>query len=96
MKHLKLNYNLHYKKLLNLFNLNFLALFVINFYKTFLSNYFVNSCRFIPSCSEYGKIAFQSQPFHRACWLTFKRILRCHPCGSYGYDPIPRSSQKHE
>lgn len=79
------------KELLILINnqLKFLALFCINFYKTFLSNYFGNGCRFIPSCSDYGKSAFQSQSFLRACWLILRRLMKCRPGGACGYDPVP-------
>ena len=70
--------------------LKFLALLVINFYRVFLSNYFGNGCRFVPSCSEYGKHAFQTHGFVRAFLLTAKRIGKCRPGGSYGYDPVPQ------
>lgn len=88
---LKKYYNHIYKRLLIRINsqLRFLVLLFINFYKIFLSNYFGNNCRFVPSCSDYGKLAFQSQPFLKACWLTISRISRCYPGGPYGYDPVP-------
>ena len=65
------------------------VLFVIDFYRTFLSSYVGNGCRFTPSCSEYGKRAFESQPFFKALALMVKRILKCRPGGPYGYDPVP-------
>ena len=79
------------KGLLGSFNsrLNFLALLAINIYKVFLSNYVGNGCRFFPSCSEYGNIAFKSYMFPMALWLTFKRVAKCYPGGPSGYDPVP-------
>ena len=66
-----------------------IAVFLIKFYKTVISPLFPSSCRFIPSCSEYGLIAFQRYEFKKAFMLTTKRILRCRPGGPKGYDPVP-------
>ncbi len=46
-------------------------------------------CRFIPSCSEYAKQAVVKYGTMRGIQLIIKRILRCNPFGSFGYDPIP-------
>ncbi|MCL1797220.1 MAG: membrane protein insertion efficiency factor YidD [Eggerthellaceae bacterium] len=59
------------------------------FYKAVLSPVLPASCRFIPTCSEYGLIAFQKYGFLKGFWLTTKRILRCRPGGPHGYDPVP-------
>ena len=45
--------------------------------------------RLTPTCSEYGLIAFQRYGFCRGLKLTVKRVLRCRPGGSHGYDPVP-------
>jgi len=45
-------------------------------------------CRFDPSCSEYAKQAFSKYGLFRASFKTIKRLLKCHPFGSYGYDPV--------
>ena len=50
-------------------------------------------CRFNPSCSEYALQAIQMHGAFRGSWLAFKRILRCNPWGSFGFDPVPA---KHE
>jgi putative membrane protein insertion efficiency factor len=53
-------------------------------------------CRFEPSCSRYGLEAVQT---HGACvgsWLALRRILRCHPWGACGHDPVPpRRTPRH-
>ncbi len=46
-------------------------------------------CRFSPTCSEYAIQALQQHGVFRGSWLTMKRILRCHPWGGAGYDPVP-------
>lgn len=50
-------------------------------------------CRFEPSCSEYGRQAFDRFPFPHALGLTVARILRCHPFHKGGYDPLPERRQ---
>ena len=46
-------------------------------------------CRHAPTCSHYGAEAFRIHRFWRAFWLTLSRVLRCHPFGSHGFDPVP-------
>ena len=47
------------------------------------------NCRFEPTCSQYGLIAFQRYPFMKALKLTAKRLSKCRPGGPHGYDPVP-------
>lgn len=47
------------------------------------------SCRFYPSCSEYSKQAFLLYSPLEAALFTIKRLLKCNPFGSFGYDPVP-------
>jgi uncharacterized protein len=46
-------------------------------------------CRFHPTCSMYSIEAVRTHGAIRGCWLTAKRILRCHPFGGHGFDPVP-------
>lgn len=46
-------------------------------------------CRFVPSCSQYAVDAVTRYGVFKGSWLSIKRILRCNPWGSGGYDPVP-------
>lgn len=66
-----------------------LAVALIMFYRMVISPLFPASCRFVPTCSEYGLIAFKRYGFRKGFVLTAKRILKCRPGGPHGYDPVP-------
>jgi hypothetical protein len=51
-----------------------------------------NSCRFLPTCSQYGMEAVAIHGAVVGSWLTFRRLVRCHPWGGSGYDPVPAPS----
>jgi len=67
------------------------GLFLIQVYRIFLSAFLGGNCRFYPSCSCYAEEAYKSHHFFKATLLTTQRILRCHPFGSRGYDPVPKT-----
>jgi len=46
-------------------------------------------CRFVPSCSTYALEALQVHGAVRGSALAVRRLCRCHPWGSHGYDPVP-------
>jgi putative membrane protein insertion efficiency factor len=66
-----------------------LFIFLIKVYQRTLSRVLPPSCRFYPSCSEYGVQALQKYGVFKGGWLTVKRIARCHPFNPGGYDPVP-------
>ena len=54
------------------------------------------SCRHIPTCSNYGIEAIQKHGAIKGSFFTIKRILRCNPWGTKGYDPVPKERKKNE
>ena len=65
------------------------ALTAIRFYQLAVSPYLPGLCRHAPSCSNYSYEAISRYGFVRGSWLTMKRLGRCNPFGSSGYDPVP-------
>ena len=53
-------------------------------------------CRFIPTCSHYAEEAILVYGTCKGSFLAIKRILRCHPFGSFGYDPVPMKERENE
>jgi putative membrane protein insertion efficiency factor len=62
---------------------------LIRAYQRLISPLLPPSCRFEPSCSQYGYEAFQTHGFFRGSYLTIRRVLRCNPFHPGGYDPVP-------
>lgn len=67
-----------------------LMFFIVLFYRKCLSKFLPNACRFQPSCSEYALDALRVYGFVRGLYLITRRLLRCHPFGGFGYNPIPK------
>ncbi len=68
--------------------MKFLFLILIKIYQKVVSPWLGNSCRFYPSCSEYTKKAIIKYGALKGIWLGMKRILKCHPFSTGGYDPL--------
>jgi len=62
---------------------------VVKFYQYCISPLTPASCRYIPTCSQYALEALQKYGVLKGGWLALKRILRCHPWGGHGHDPVP-------
>ncbi|MBS7246568.1 MAG: membrane protein insertion efficiency factor YidD [Bacteroidales bacterium] len=62
---------------------------LVRFYQKFISPYKPSCCRFTPTCSQYALEALRKYGPLKGSWLAFKRIIRCHPWGGSGYDPVP-------
>ena len=69
--------------------LSYLFLLIIRGYKTLISPLLPPSCRYYPTCSDYGAEAIKKYGPFKGGWLALKRVLRCHPWGGHGYDPVP-------
>ena len=67
----------------------YIGILLIKIYQWFISPLFPPSCRYTPTCSQYGIEAMKKHGLIKGGWLTFKRISRCHPGGGSGYDPVP-------
>ncbi|HET7322266.1 MAG TPA: membrane protein insertion efficiency factor YidD [Longimicrobiaceae bacterium] len=61
----------------------------IRFYRKGISPLTPPSCRFTPTCSAYALEAIERYGPARGGWLALRRLLRCHPFGKGGYDPVP-------
>ena len=64
-------------------------IFLIRFYQAGISPFFPAACRFQPTCSSYMIEALQKYGVFKGLFLGIKRILKCHPWGKTGYDPVP-------
>ena len=53
-------------------------------------------CRFQPTCSEYAKESINTYGSIKGSFMAIKRILRCNPLGSCGYDPVPLKEEINE
>lgn len=66
----------------------------IRAYQWLISPLLTPSCRFLPSCSEYASEAIARHGVLAGIRLTGRRLLRCHPWGGAGYDPVPESCRR--
>lgn len=66
----------------------------VRFYQMAISPYLPKSCRHIPTCSEYTIQAIKIHGIFIGTYYGFRRIIRCHPWGTSGYDPVPPKKKK--
>lgn len=85
--------------------LKFLVLLPVRLYQGMISPFFPASCRHEPTCSAYMVQAVNEWGALKGFWMGLKRLGKCHPWGTNGYDPVPdnpekdndfRSKQKHK
>jgi putative membrane protein insertion efficiency factor len=62
---------------------------LIRFYQLTLSGFIGNSCRHLPTCSEYGYESIARHGLWAGGWMTLFRVARCGPGGTSGLDPVP-------
>ena len=70
-----------------------MALGLIRFYQLSISPLLGSHCRHTPSCSVYTTQAIKEWGIRKGIVLGIKRISRCHPWGSSGYDPVPKNDE---
>lgn len=73
--------------------MKYLLISLINIYQKIPFNSH-KQCRFIPTCSNYAKEAIMTYGSIKGSFLAIKRILRCNPLSSPGYDPVPIKKEK--
>lgn len=66
-----------------------LLILPIRFYQKFISPLTPPSCRYTPTCSQYAVEALRKHGPLKGMYLAVHRLLRCHPWGGHGYDPVP-------
>ena len=69
--------------------LSFPFIAIVKLYQVVISPWLGPSCRYIPTCSQYAIEALKKYGLFKGLWLTLKRILKCHPWGGHGHDPVP-------
>ncbi|ULG71423.1 membrane protein insertion efficiency factor YidD [Macrococcus brunensis] len=73
-----------------------ILLAIIRFYRSYISPMTPPTCRFHPTCSQYGMEAIETHGALKGSYLTTKRILKCHPFHPGGFDPVPpKEEHKH-
>lgn len=70
-----------------------LLLALIKFYRSAISPHTAPSCKYTPTCSQYGMEAIERFGALKGSALTIWRILRCNPFSKGGYDPVPEKKK---
>lgn len=68
-----------------------ILLFILRAYKLCVSPLLPGACRFTPTCSDYARDAVLAHGALKGGLLAFKRLMRCHPWGKPGFDPVQTS-----
>ena len=66
----------------------------IRIYQRFISPLLGSNCRYVPTCSTYMMQAIREWGIFLGIYMGIRRIFRCHPWGSHGYDPVPINPKK--
>lgn len=66
-----------------------MLIFLVRLYQVSLGPVMGGHCRFHPTCSQYAIDSLSTHGALRGTWLTIRRLLRCHPLGGFGFDPVP-------
>lgn len=69
--------------------ITYLLKLLVRGYQLIISPNLPNACRYTPTCSQYTLEALEKHGAIKGTYLGIRRILRCHPWGGHGYDPVP-------
>ena len=72
--------------------ISFPLILMIRLYQLFISPLLGQNCRYLPTCSEYSVKSLKEHGLFRGSILSIKRISKCHPGGSHGFDPVPKKN----
>ena len=67
---------------------------LVRSYQLVISPVLAGSCRYHPTCSQYALDAIDTHGPLKGSWLAIRRVARCHPWGSSGFDPVPPGNAK--
>ena len=70
--------------------LSYILIKLIKCYRYLISPLLGQSCRYLPTCSEYSIEALRTHGFFTGLFLSVKRIFSCHPWGRSGFDPVKK------
>ena len=76
--------------------MSYIFIKIIKLYQVTLSPLLGSNCRYQPTCSNYTIESIQKWGIFQGLLLSFKRIMKCHPLVSSGYDPVPNKHGKIE
>ena len=68
-----------------------IVIYLIKFYQFTISPLIGFNCRFVPTCSNYAIQSIEQKGLFKGFYFSLKRILRCHPFGGSGYDPVNKN-----
>lgn len=71
-----------------------ILMLLIKLYQKAISPLMPPSCRFHPTCSNYGFEAIETHGALKGSWLAIRRISKCHPFHEGGFDPVPEKVNK--
>ncbi|WP_095507029.1 membrane protein insertion efficiency factor YidD [Paraferrimonas sedimenticola] len=74
--------------------LQWLVIKLVRGYQLLISPLIGPRCRFTPTCSQYAIEAIKTHGTAKGCWLSIKRILKCHPLHPGGHDPVPNKHDR--
>jgi len=73
--------------------ISFVISLPIRAYRVIFSPWVGHNCRYQPTCSAYALEALEKRGAFVGVYLIIRRLLKCHPWGGQGYDPVPKKSK---